>query len=172
MAFKMKGAPSPKKASAYKRYGKEKEYKVFNMGNEPTPMLKMENNRDIAVDKNRAEFLKSLNITQADVNKYAESKGIDMAEVPSREEYMKIARKEAKARTQLQGSSVSGQPLTGKVPLFADDVNISGVSGTAKPASRQKGGVRANKKGGKVYRRGGGQALRGFGKATYSKKKY
>ena len=82
------------------------------------------------------------------------------------------ARKEAKARTQLHGSSVSGQPLTGKVPLFADDVNISGVSGTAKPASRQKGGVRANKKGGKVYRRGGGQALRGFGKATYSNKMY
>ena len=38
MAFKMKGAPYPKKASAYKRYGKEEEYKVFNMGNEPTPM--------------------------------------------------------------------------------------------------------------------------------------
>ena len=61
--------------------------------------IKMENNRDIAVDKNRAEFLKSLNITQADVNKYAESKGIDMAEVPSREEYMKIARKAAKAKS-------------------------------------------------------------------------
>ena len=26
--------------------------------------------------------------------------------------------------------------------------------------------------GGKVYRRGGGQALRGFGKATYSNKMY
>ena len=38
MAFKMKGAPYPKKASAHKRYGKEEEYKVFNMGNEPTPM--------------------------------------------------------------------------------------------------------------------------------------
>ena len=38
MAFKMKGAPYPKKASAYKRYGKEEEYKVFNMGNKPTPM--------------------------------------------------------------------------------------------------------------------------------------
>ena len=82
------------------------------------------------------------------------------------------ARKEAKARTRLHGTSVSGQPLTGKVPLFADDVNISGVAGTAKPASRQKGGVRANKKGGKVFRRGGGQALRGFGKATYSNKMY
>ena len=108
MAFKMKGAPYPKKASAYKRYGKEEEYKVFNMGNEPTPMLKMENNRDIAVDKNRAEFLKSLNITQADVNKYAESKGIDMAEVPSREEYMKIARKAAKAKSKTY--SDAGEP--------------------------------------------------------------
>ena len=70
--------------------------------------IKMENNRDIAVDKNRAEFLKSLNITQADVNKYAESKGIDMAEVPSREEYMKIARKAAKAKSKTY--SDAGEP--------------------------------------------------------------
>ena len=107
MAFKMKGAPYPKK-SPLENYANPQDYKVFNMGNEPTPMLKMENNRDIAVDKNRAEFLKSLNITQADVNKYAESKGIDMAEVPSREEYMKIARKAAKAKSKTY--SDAGEP--------------------------------------------------------------
>ena len=38
--------------------------------------------------------------------------------------------------------------------------------------NKQRGLTRRKKSGGKVFRRGGGQALRGFGKATYSNKMY
>ena len=37
MAFKMKGSPYPKK-SPYKNYANPQNYKVFNMGNKPTPI--------------------------------------------------------------------------------------------------------------------------------------
>ena len=37
MAFKMKGAPYPKK-SPYKNYANPQNYKVFNFGNKPTPI--------------------------------------------------------------------------------------------------------------------------------------
>ena len=57
-------------------------------------------------------------------------------------------------------------------------INVGAVPSTAlgatnkdKPVLGGRGKI-TRKKGGTVFRRGGGQALRGFGKATYSNKMY
>jgi hypothetical protein len=57
-------------------------------------------------------------------------------------------------------------------------INVGAVPSTAlgatnkdKPVLGGRGKI-TTKKGGTVFRRGGGQALRGFGKATYSNKMY